>query len=105
MIVGLTVFVSLFILHEFSLFELAELKSLDHRFTRYADPSQASQDIVFVVIDEASLEAYQEQLGRWPWPRDVHGYIVNFLKAAGAKAIAFDIQFFEPDKGGGGLRR
>ena len=65
-IVGLIVFVSLFALHALGLFELAELKSLDHRFNRYADPSQASQDIVAVVIDEASLEAYQEQLGRWP---------------------------------------
>jgi adenylate cyclase len=75
------------------LMTIAELKALDHRFHRYADPRKAGRDVVLVAVDEASLEAY----GRWPWPRDRHGYVVNFLKRAGATAIAFDIIFSEPD--------
>ncbi len=71
-----------------------ELKSLDHRFRLYADPGAASKDIVLVAVDEASLETF----GRWPWPRDRHGYLVQFLKAAGARAIVFDILFMEPDQ-------
>lgn len=74
--------------------EVVELKSLDHRFRLHADPAEASPDIVLVAIDEASLEAF----GRWPWPRDRHGYLVQFLKEAGAEAIAFDILFMEPDQ-------
>ena len=74
---------------------IAELRTLDHRFQQYADPRKAGKDIVLVAIDEASLEAY----GRWPWPRDRHGYVVNFLKRAGAKAVAFDVIFSEPDSG------
>lgn len=74
--------------------EVVELKSLDHRVRLHADPAEASPDIVLVAIDEASLEAF----GRWPWPRDRHGYLVQFLKEAGAKAIAFDILFMEPDR-------
>ena len=73
---------------------IAELKALDHLYKRYADPAEAAKDIALVAIDEASLEAF----GRWPWPRDRHGYIVHFLKAAGAKAIVFDVIFSEPDK-------
>ena len=48
---------------------------------------------MLVAVDEASLEAY----GRWPWPRDRHGYVVHYLKQAGAKAVVFDILFLEPD--------
>ena len=33
--------------------------------------------------------------GRWPWPRSVHGEVVEYLKADGAKAIGFDIIFSE----------
>lgn len=72
---------------------IAELTTLDHRFHRYADASKAGKDIVLVAIDDASLEAF----GRWPWPRDRHGYAVNFLKQAGATTVVFDIIFSEPD--------
>jgi adenylate cyclase len=72
---------------------IAELTTLDHRFHHYADATKAGKDIVLVAIDDASLEAY----GRWPWPRDRHGYVVNFLKRAGATAVVFDVIFSEPD--------
>ena len=73
---------------------IAELKTLDHRFHRYADPAQAGNDIVLVAVDEASLDVY----GRWPWSRDRHGYVVHYLKQAGARAVVFDILFLEPDR-------
>lgn len=72
---------------------IAELKTLDHRFHRYADATEAGNDIVLVAVDEASLETY----GKWPWSRDRHGYVVQYLKQAGAKAVVFDILFLEPD--------
>ena len=30
-------------------------------------------------------------------PRDRHGYVVHYLKQAGAKAVVFDILFLEQD--------
>jgi adenylate cyclase len=81
------------LLQFFGVMTIAELTTLDHRFHHYADPRKAGKDIVLVAIDDASLEAY----GRWPWPRDRHGYVVNFLKGAGAKAVAFDVILSEPD--------
>ncbi len=92
--VGLAVFLLAVAVHQSRLLAVAELKTLDHRFHRYADPAKASKDFVLVAVDEASLEAF----GRWPWPRDRHGYVVNYLKKAGAKAIVFDILFLEPDE-------
>ena len=73
---------------------MAELKALDHLIRGHADPSKAHPGIVLVAIDESSLEAF----GRWPWLRDRHGYVVRYLKRAGAKAIVFDLMFFEPDE-------
>jgi hypothetical protein len=80
-------------LHWSALLRVVEFKTLDHRFTRYANPAQASPDIILVAVDEPSLETF----GRWPWPRDRHGYVVRYLQEAGARAIVFDILFFEPD--------
>ena len=92
-LVGGTVFLLSLALHWSGWLTIAELKTLDHRFHRYADSTKAGNDIVLVAVDEASLEAY----GRWPWPRDRHGYVVHYLKQAGAKAVVFDILFLEPD--------
>ncbi len=92
--IGLVVFSITVALHSSDLLTIAELKSLDHRFNRYADPEKADKGLVLVAVDEASLAAF----GRWPWPRDRFGYVVHYLRAAGAKAIVFDILFLEPDE-------
>lgn len=92
--IGLAIGLSAPLLSLLGPIQTVELKSLDHRFRLHADPAGASQDIVLVAIDEASLQTF----GRWPWPRDRHGYLVQYLKAAGARAIAFDILFMEPDR-------
>lgn len=94
-LVGIGVCVVTVTLHQAGPLRIAELKTFDHRFHRYADPAKAGKDLVLVAVDEASLEAY----GRWPWPRDRHGYAVQYLREAGAKAIIFDILFLEPDEG------
>ena len=92
--VGLGVFLLTVSLQASGWFEVAELKALDHLVRRYAEPAKADPNILLLAIDEASLEAF----GRWPWPRDRHGYVVRYLKQAGAKAIVFDVMFFEPDE-------
>jgi adenylate cyclase len=50
-----------------------------------------SPRIVLVTIDEESIQA----TGEWPWSRDKHGQIVDYLNAAGAAAIGYDILFIE----------
>ena len=78
-------------------FKVAELKTLDFRFRHFTDYRQASKDILIVDINEESIRLLKDSVGRWPWPRDVHGQIVDYLKGAGARAIGFDIIFSEPD--------
>ena len=50
-------------------------------------------DLIIVAIDEQSLS----QLGRWPWPRNIHADLIRRLKAEGASAIGLDIIFAEAD--------
>ncbi|MDO8535250.1 MAG: adenylate/guanylate cyclase domain-containing protein [Xanthobacteraceae bacterium] len=47
-----------------------------------------------VDIDEKSLAT----IGQWPWPRTMIADLVSKLGASGAAAIAFDMQFSEPDR-------
>jgi CHASE2 domain-containing sensor protein len=53
----------------------------------------APSDVVIVAIDDASIA----QLGRWPWSRAVHAALLDRLRAAGARSVALDIIFTEPD--------
>ena len=52
-------------------------------------PSDSS--IVVVAIDDASIG----QLGRWPWPRQVHADLINKLTADGARVVGYDVNFPE----------
>ena len=53
----------------------------------------APDDVVIVAIDDASLAG----LGRWPWPRRVHAALLQRLRDAGARGVALDVIFTEPE--------
>ena len=78
-------------------FEIVELKTYDWRMAYTARPETARSDIVLVAIDEASLRSLQPNAGRWPWPRVVHSFVIDYLARAGAKLIVYDVNFAEPD--------
>ena len=52
---------------------------------------QASDEIVIVAIDDASLN----KLGRWPWSRRLHGKLLDRLTEMNAKVVGFDVLFSE----------
>ncbi len=71
-----------------------ELQTVDARFLARG-PQGTSGQVVIVEVDDESLR----ELGasRWPWPRSLQARLVRRLQRAGARAIAFDILFPEPD--------
>lgn len=75
-----------------------ELKTLDLRFRILPRITQPREDIVIIAIDDSSLQAEMESLGMWPWPREIHARLIDFLKLGGARIIAFDVLFLEPDR-------
>ncbi|MEP6998080.1 MAG: adenylate/guanylate cyclase domain-containing protein, partial [Betaproteobacteria bacterium] len=70
-----------------------ELNWLDLRF-RTRGPIAPEPTVVLAVIDEKSLQAE----GRWPWPRSRIAALIDALSRDGARTIAFDITFAEPDE-------
>ena len=74
-----------------------ELKTYDWRLSHTARPETARTDIALIAIDEGSLRTLEPYAGRWPWPRVVHSSLIDFLAHAGAKLIAYDIDFAEAD--------
>lgn len=58
---------------------------------------QADQNIVIIDINEASLANMAKDFGRWPWPRQVLGELVENIQAQQPKAIVFDIVFSDAD--------
>ena len=56
-----------------------------------------SDRVVIVDIDQKSLEDLNDDAGSWPWPRSVHGELIEQIARQHPQAIAFDILFNEPD--------
>jgi len=51
-----------------------------------------SDRIAVIAIDDQSIA----NIGRWPWPRDVHARMTDILANAKAKTIGYTAFFFEP---------
>ncbi len=62
-----------------------------------------SDRIAVIAIDDASIA----NIGRWPWPRDIHAEMIARLADSGAKVIGQTIFFLEPqlDPGMGYIRQ
>jgi len=92
---GATFFLSLFFYY-FHLFRPLEWKSWDLRLRLWASSSQASKNIVLFLIDQESLNVYQQEQGlSWPWPRQIYSAVIDYCQQAGAKALVFDFIFSE----------
>lgn len=89
--VGVLVVVAVIVLHVATDFiGTLERRFYDHASTRTA--RQPSDRIAIVAIDDQSIA----NIGRWPWPRDVHAELIDKLAAAKAKTIVHTAFFFEP---------
>src|SRR5687768_9187662 len=78
-------------------FEAIELKTLDARVRDMRDASNADSSIVILDLDNLTPDRTRHTLGRWPWPRDVWAIVTDYVAAGGARAIAYDFEFYEPD--------
>jgi eukaryotic-like serine/threonine-protein kinase len=51
-----------------------------------------SDRIAVIAIDSTSIA----NIGRWPWPREVHAKMIDLLASAKAKVIGYSVFFSEP---------
>jgi serine/threonine protein kinase/CHASE2 domain-containing sensor protein len=69
--------------------------TLERRFYDFSSTStsrQPSDRIAIIAIDDQSIA----NIGRWPWPRDIHAKLIDILSAAKAKVIVETVFFIEP---------
>lgn len=74
----------------------AEWKTLDWRFRNFSDARRADPRLALVMIDQGSLDRFEKDGVYWPWPRSLYGAALDFLNAAGAKTVVFDLLFTSP---------
>ncbi len=59
-----------------------------------ASDLEPSRRIAVIGIDDQSIA----NIGRWPWPRDIHAQMIDLLARSGAKAVGYMSFFFEPQR-------
>jgi adenylate cyclase len=69
-----------------------ELSTIDSRFN-VRGSTGPPPDVVLVAFNDITFNALNEQ---WPFDRKYHAKAIRVLKQAGAKVIAYDVQFTEP---------
>jgi adenylate cyclase len=74
----------------FDVFRGADLETVDTRFAVRGE--QPANDVVVVAIDTKTLTEF----GRFPFRRTRHANVIRRLTRAGARVIAYDVQFTEP---------
>ena len=76
--------------------DIIEKKTFDLR-SRLSASDERNPDIEMVVIGDEDLD----EIGRFPWPRNILAKAVDNLALAGAKVIVMDIMFNEPEESAG----
>ncbi|MEZ4753534.1 MAG: adenylate/guanylate cyclase domain-containing protein [Bdellovibrionota bacterium] len=67
----------------------------DIRVKLTADPNKADKSIKVITISQRSLDHFAKDSITWPWPRPLYIPVIEFLRDAGAKGLAFDMLFTE----------
>ncbi len=57
-----------------------------------ASQGTPSERVAVIAIDDRSID----NLGRWPWPRNIHAEMIDTLRAGGAKVVGNLIFYSEP---------
>lgn len=74
-----------------------EFATWSRRVAHFAEPSPSTEKIKVILLDQASLDWAAADKGlTWPWMREAYGYILDFCRRGGAKAVVFDVLYTEP---------
>ena len=73
----------------------------DWRARFLAQPAAATDRVKLILLDQYSLDWASETMGlSWPWPREVYGAVLDYLKRNGAKTVVFDVLYTEASASG-----
>jgi adenylate cyclase len=71
---------------------------LDYKYKYFPPQNTPSNKIVFVDIDDESIQMINIRKGPWPWTRDVWAETLKMITQAQPKAVLFDILLTEKAK-------
>lgn len=75
------------------------MESMHYRYNdlklRLRDPHRSDAKVALLAIDDASLQ----EIGRWPWSREIVAEMTQKMLDLGAASVSFDVIFAEPEKG------
>ncbi len=80
-------------LRQFGALKFVEHTFLDTQFQMRNRIQGADTNIVFIAIDQKSLDLFDKEGVGWPWPRSFYKKILQFAEEGKAKAVVFDIDF------------
>lgn len=87
-----------FVLSASESFDTFNWKLYDIIVTHHRILPEHRDNVVFICIDQKSIDIIsKEYASSWPWPREYHGRIVDYLVKSGVRAIVFDVIFSEQD--------
>ena len=89
---GLLIAIAFFFAARSDLLQSLERKAYD--LGVQASNRTPSDQIAVIAIDEQSIA----NLGRWPWPRDIHARMIDILSAAQARVVGNTVLFLEPQR-------
>lgn len=77
--------------------DFLEYPLVDLRFASFNPGYKPSQDLVFVDVDETSLQSLSPEIGGWPWPRGtvVADHLLGYIMEGGPSAFLFDVLYPE----------
>lgn len=84
-----------FVLQFFNLFEKVDYRLYDGMLALRPEPAE-SKNIVLIDADNKSIQ----DLGEWPWSRDIVGDTLLRLKEFGTDTAVFDIEYLSPSSKG-----
>ncbi|HSS04376.1 MAG TPA: CHASE2 domain-containing protein [Solirubrobacterales bacterium] len=84
--------------HSNHLLHRPEQQTVDVRFQIRGTERSKTAGVALVYIDDATFNYLRNRNlhARWPFPRRYDARVIDRLQRAGAKVIAFDVQFTEP---------
>lgn len=85
------------VFYHVGIFDLLENRTYDARVRLMAEVYQPSDEIIFIALDQDSLDWAQKEKGwSWPWPRAAYAQMVDYLNLSEAASCTFDVIFSEP---------
>ncbi|WP_448547161.1 CHASE2 domain-containing protein [Thalassotalea fusca] len=96
-IVAAVLFVVTVLVFKTQIFITLDYRMFDWQLNAKAPDVIADNDIVVIDIDDHSINAMNQVVGRWSWPRSVYAEVIEQLLLVGSDAIVIDILFAEND--------